>query len=137
MRNTARLFATLALAAVALFAVAPSLWQLRLPQVPPWVLGAILVAAIQLAYVAWILAVPDWSTAWLAMAIFALSAAAYAVPMVAAALTPADQAVLLGLTEVRRVARLWCGAVVLLCGLMSYACGRVSYRWRKAAAARV
>jgi hypothetical protein len=120
------------LAAVVVFSVVPALKHLNLAVAPDWARLALLVAGLQLVYVAWMVTLPDWSTVWIGMLVFAAVAALYGMGMALALATPADRPIILGLTDVRQSAAGWCAAVVLLSSLMTFFCGRISSRWRRA-----
>ena len=40
--------------------------------VPPWALGIAFLAVLQLVYAVWMINVPDWASAWVQMAVFAI-----------------------------------------------------------------
>jgi hypothetical protein len=117
---------------VTLFCAAPALRHLNLATAPGWARLVLLLCALQLVYIAWIVTLPDWSTVWVGMLVFALLAAIYGMGMAVAMATPLDRPLPLGMNEVRYTAAGWCMAVVLLAGLMTYFCGRISFRWRRA-----
>ena len=56
----------------------------------------------------------------------------YGAGMAIAIATPYDQSVLLGMTDIRRKAALWCGGMLTLSFAMSYLCGRAAHRWQAA-----
>lgn len=125
-------FLAVALAMISIFSVLPALPHLNLVQAPGWARIMLLLAALQLAYVAWIVLLPDWSTVWVGMLVFSIVGSIYAVAMAVVLFTPTQSPLLLGLdADTRRTAIGWCCAVVLLTTLASYICGRISARWRR------
>ena len=122
-----------ALAAVACFNAGPAIFKhANLWQAPDWARLVLVVAVIQLVYVAWMASIPDWSTVWVGMLVFALVCAAHAVAMAVVMFTPLDTPLVLGLENVRHTAAGWCFAVLSLNGMLTYACGRVAAKWRRA-----
>jgi hypothetical protein len=117
---------------VTLFCAIPAMRHLNLAAAPGWARLVLLLCALQLVYIAWIVTLPDWSTVWVGMLVFALVAAIYGMGMAIAMATPLDQPLPWGMNDVRYTAAGWCMAVVLLAGLMTYFCGRISFRWRRA-----
>ncbi len=120
------------LAVLSVFQLAPAAGHLDVASAPDWARVLIVLAMVQLAYCAWMVLVPDWSTVWIAMLVFAVVTALYGAALGAVMFTPTGEPVLLGMDEVRQPARLWCGAILLLSGLMTYVCGRISFWWRRA-----
>ncbi len=117
--------------AFSVFCLCPGFRHWNLGEAPDWARAVWLVSLLQLAYVAWAVSAPDWSTLWAAMIVFTVVATGYGVAMAVAITTPLDQAVPLDMTDIRRQAPLWCGCVVLLAFLLAYLCGRAAWRWRK------
>jgi hypothetical protein len=123
----------LALAAVALFNAGPAVVKhANLFIAPDWARLALLLACLQLVYVAWMASIPDWSTVFVGMLVFASVCALYAVAMAVVMFTPLDTPLPLGLSNVRQSAAGWCFAVLAMNGMMTYACGRVAGKWRRA-----
>ena len=120
-----------ALALVTLFSAAPALSNLNLAEAPGWARLMLLLAALQLIYIAWMVTLPDWSTVWIGMLVFALSASIYAVGMSLVLASRMDAPLPLGMNAVRQSAAAWCGVVVLLAGTMAFFCGRISAKWRR------
>jgi len=122
-----------------LFSILPALRFWRLETAPGWAQAALVIAALQLIYVAWMAGAPDWASVWVVMLVFAAVATLYAVTAAMAYATPLDKPIALdswfprfGMGQVRDSAPLWCGAVVSIMGLGTYLCGRTSARWRRA-----
>jgi hypothetical protein len=103
---------------------------------PGWARAALVLAAIQAVYVCWLLATPDWSTLWVVMVVFALSAAVYGMAIGITLASPPDKPLPFGLGQHRRTAPRWCGSVLLLTALATYLCGRASTRWRRSSQLR-
>jgi hypothetical protein len=122
----------LVLGLIVLASLFPALSHLNIVKAPGWARGIFLIAALQLVYIAWMMALPDWSTVWVGMWLFALVAAIYAMVLVIVVLTADGMPMMLSLDEVRQPAKSWAAIMVLMMGLMSYVCGRVSMSWRKA-----
>lgn len=76
--------------------------------------------------------VPDWSTVWTAMIVFALVAAVYGAALALTVMTPRTSAMLFELDQNRDAAHVWCTAVVVVTSLMTYVTGTIGYRSRKA-----
>jgi phage FluMu protein Com len=119
------------LALLAFFQLIPVLVIGSPAAAPTWGAMVWLIVIAQLAYAAWMVCVPHWSTVWIGMVATVVVAAIYALGLGLVLVTPRSSAVWFELDDVRDSARLWCGSVVLLTFLMAYACGRVSYKWRK------
>lgn len=121
------------LLAATLFSVTPVVYQMQvnLATAPGWARVVVLLATLQVVYVVWMASAPDWSTAWVVMLVFAGVSALYAVATALVFATPPDQAMPLGLGEVRYSARAWCAAVLAVMSLCTYLAGRFSTRWRR------
>lgn len=122
------------MAAVSVFCAVPGLQHLNLAEAPDWARFVLLLSALQLVYCAWMASLPDWSTVWVGMVVFAVVSAIYGMGLAIATATPVERPVVLELTDVRGTARGWCAAAMLLTGLMTYCCGRVSGGWRRSLA---
>ncbi len=117
---------------LALFSAGPALSHLNLATAPDWARLLLFSAALQIAYACWMLTLPDWSTVWVSMAIWAATAAAYGLFWTAIAFTATDQPVeLLGLDPIRGKAAGWCLAMLIFAGIMTGICGRTAARWRR------
>jgi hypothetical protein len=127
----------LALGALTLLCAAPALRHPNLFEAPNWARVVLIVSAVQLVFVCWMVSLPDWSTVWICMVIFAIVAAIYGMAWAVITFTPDYMPVnLLDLDEppddpVRGRAGPWCFVVLMLATLLTYACGRFSGRWRK------
>jgi len=123
------------LAAILLFAVvfgaAPALRHWQLAEAPVWARIVLLVAAAQLVYIAWLVLMPDWSTIWVGMVLFALVGAGYGASMALVGSMPQGKLPPMGLAGAGSSAAAWCGANVLVMGLLSFACGRLATKWRR------
>ena len=120
-----------AMGALSVFALAPALPHWNLGSAPGWARAIWLLSLLQLAYVAWVVSIPDWTTLWSSMIVFTIVAALYGLTMTVALTTPQADGVPLDLTDVRRQAVLWCAGVMLLAFLVAYCCGRAAWRWRR------
>lgn len=120
------------LALVVLASALPALGHLNIVEAPGWARAVFLLAALQLVYIAWMMALPDWSTVWVGMWLFAVVAALYAMVLMIVTFTAPGKPMMLSLYDVQQTAKGWSAIMVLLMGLMSYMCGRVSMSWRKA-----
>ncbi len=123
------------LAAILLFSVvfgaAPALRHWQLAEAPAWARIVLLVAAAQLVYIAWLVLLPDWSTVWVGMVLFALVGAGYGASMALVGSMPPGKLPPLGLASAGSSAAAWCGANVVVTGLLSFACGRLASKWRR------
>jgi hypothetical protein len=116
------------------FSVCPAVYRthLNLETAPGWARLVLLLAGLQAVYVVWMLNVPDWASVWVVMLVFATVSAAYALAAAIALATPLHEPLLLGMDEgIRRPAKAWCGAVMLVMALATYLCGRTSAKWRR------
>ena len=125
------------MAVIALFAAAPALPHYELGQAPQWARVMLFVAALQLVYLSWMTMIPDWSTVWSVMWVYAATAAAYATGAGILMFTPPGQqrAMVLGLSSdpvARSNAQWWSAAVVLAMCIACYLAFQLSYRWHKA-----
>ncbi len=110
--------------------------HLNFATAPPWARILLLMALAQFAYTMLMRIVPDWSTVWVAMIVFALAAAMYGMGLAIALTTPGDRELALGLTFSRVAVAAWCAALVSLTSAAAYVCGWISYRWRRARSLR-
>ncbi len=117
---------------LSLFHLLPVLGHLNLFEAPTWARIVLAITLVELAYVVWMVTVPDWSTVWAAMIVFALVSAVYGAALALTVMTPRTSAMLFDLDASRDAARLWCAVVVVATGLMTYVTGTIGYRWRKA-----
>jgi len=114
-----------------LLAGLPALGHLNVASAPGWARALLLITLLQIAYLAWMAILPDWSTVWVAMLVFAAVATLYALAAGLAVATPPDRALPLGLGEVRDKLARWSTAALLLGVLGTYLCGRTSVRWQR------
>jgi hypothetical protein len=128
---------SLALGALTLLCAAPALPHINLLDAPNWARVVLIASAVQLIFICWMVSLPDWSTVWIGMVVFALVAALYGVAWAVITFTPEYMPVnFLDLDEppddpIRRRAGAWCFVMLMLSTLLTYACGRFSGRWRK------
>jgi len=116
-----------------LFSLIPVGWKMHLNMetAPGWARLVVLIAALQVLYVCWMLAAPDWAAVWVVMAVFAAVSTLYGTASAYTVALPADRPMMFGLEEVRDTAGHWCGSVVAVMALATYLCGRASARWRR------
>ena len=115
---------------LSLFHLVPVLGHLDLGSAPAWSRIVLVITLVELAYVVWMVTVPDWSTVWTAMIVFALVAAVYGAALALTVMTPRTTSMLFDLDHQRDAARLWCVVATLLTSLMAYVAGTIGYRWR-------
>jgi len=113
----------------------PAVRHLDLDGAPWWKIIALLIAVAQIIYIGWMVSLPDWSTVWVLMLVFAVSAALYGCAFALALGSKPAASTLLNLYPLRQLAIPWCGAMVLLTFLGAYLCGRLSSRWHHSWAA--
>ena len=72
---------------------------------PPWALGAVFLAVLQLVYAAWMINAPDWASARVQMVVCAFVTTIYGMLMTLTMITPVDHPLILGLGEVSAALR--------------------------------
>jgi hypothetical protein len=117
------------LLAITVLGALPAQNYFRLGGAPAWAQLILIVSALQLVYIFWMATLPDWSSVWVLMLVFAVVAALYGLVLAVALVAPPDPSMPLDLYPVRRLAAPWCAAMILLTFLGAYLCGRFSYRW--------
>lgn len=118
------------LAGIAMMCTIPIGWHVFDAPLPSWVWGVVILAAVQLAYVLWMISLPDWSTVWVVTWVFAATCAVYALLLAVALFAPRGDALPLALDAVRPRMAAWSAAVMILQGVGAYLAGRFSVRWR-------
>lgn len=126
----------IALLAAALAGALPAIGYLDLGDAPGWARGALVMATIQVAYIAWMAATPDWASVRVVMLVFGMVAAIYGGVGATILSTPMTRLLPLTLDSVRRAAPEWCGVMLLITGLCAYLCGHISAQWRRAEVCR-
>lgn len=119
------------LALVTAFSAMPVVQHWNLAVAPVWAQVVWLLVVCQLVYIAWLVSLPDWSTAWMGVLVFTPIAAIYCGVMAIALATPLGKTLVLDLADVRDLAAGWSAANMMLMALMSFACGRVGSRWHR------
>jgi len=114
------------------FTTIPALQYYELSEAPGWANAIWIISALQFVYVCWIVLLPDWSTVWVGMVLFALSAGLYALCFGIVLFSPVDKEIILQLDMIRSKAPGWCVCIVLLMGMMSFLCSRLANKWRRA-----
>lgn len=97
-----------------------------------WVSAVVFLSALQLAYIIWMLTVPDWSTLRVMMGVFTCVATAYGTGMAISFSSDPGDSTLLHISGPHARVTLWCGLVVILSGLMVFLLGRCDTAWRRA-----
>ena len=97
-----------------------------------WVSAVIFLSALQLAYIIWMVSVPDWSTLRVMMGVFTCVAAMYGMGMAVAFFSEPGDATVLHFSGPHARVTLWCGLIVILSGLIVYLLGRCDTSWRRA-----
>ena len=132
------------IASVALFSALPlliSVWESQGEEatvyLERWALGILLVGLLQLAYIVYLIQVPDWSSVWVVSLVTLLIAAVYAGLMGVRLLASSGNQVMKFLeldgnrfTSGQEAG--WCLIMLLLTGALSYAAGRFATRWHRA-----
>jgi hypothetical protein len=121
----------LALALICFLAAMPAYWHLRLSTAPAWARVLLLGSLWQLAFVTWMATIPDRSSIWVLMLVFAIAATSYAAVASITLLTPDDFDLPLGLTETRWPAFWWSSLMAVLSAAAGFFCGHTAQRWRK------
>ncbi len=121
----------LALAAIAVIGAMPARSYYYFAGAPAWAQVILVIAVVQLLYIFWMASLPDWSTVWVTMIVFAVTSAVYGFALAVTLLTPVGQGLPLNLEQVHRIAPAWCGAMVLFTFLGAFLCGRYSFKWYK------
>jgi hypothetical protein len=132
-----------ALAAAALFAAAPAAWDVVLyaraeegALVSRWALAAIALAAVQLAYAAYLAQLPDWSSGWI-VTLWSLAAAAGYAGLLGLTLIAGPESRLIQFLDLADVlptgrASMWCLCMTTIMASLAFFAGRTSLRWRQA-----
>ncbi|NLE39793.1 MAG: hypothetical protein GX621_17375 [Pirellulaceae bacterium] len=109
----------------------PAMGHLNPATAPGWARFLVLIALIQLAYLAWMATLPDWASVRVVMVVFASVAVLCLFVLAATVVTPADTVLPLGLETVRDKVARWCLAVLSLNLLGVFLCGRTSFGWQR------
>jgi hypothetical protein len=121
----------LGLAVVTIISTLPALSFLPFSTAPTWARMVLLISTIQLAYVAWMCLVPDWSTVRITMLVFVGVAAAYGFALAIAIATPPGTSMMFEMGPVRTLAIRWCAVVMCLLAVSTFFSGRLAFHWRK------
>ncbi|MFP6694842.1 MAG: hypothetical protein VB875_17595 [Pirellulales bacterium] len=97
-----------------------------------WAHAILFISVLQLLYVFWMFTMPDWSTVWVLMLVFAVTAAVYGFGLAMTFLMPIQSALPFELQPVRESAPIWCAVMLLFTFLGAFLCGRYSFRWYRA-----
>jgi hypothetical protein len=128
------------LAALALFSVAPAVWEWfaiwrnpDVPPTPPWVFALLIAGVLQIAYAVYLAQTPDWSALWTTTVAMLLSAAAWAT-LLGTTLLGRDESSLVVLfryadkLEGNRAA-MWCFIMLCFTSVITYFLGLTATRW--------
>ncbi len=118
------------LGGLVVFSAVPALRHADLAAGPIWARAVLLIAALQLVYLAWMGVTPDWSSVLVVMVVFAVVALGYAVAIVLVLVTGDGAPLPLEIEAARNTSALWCATVLVLSLLGVYLTGRFSFRWR-------
>ena len=121
----------LILGAVVLFSIGPAVVHVGVATAPGWARAALLMAALEIVFILWMLAAPDWSSVWVVMLVFGFVSTVYAVGTAVAMATPLDKPMPLGMGAIRTWAGIWFACVLAVQSLATYLCGRTATRWRQ------
>ncbi len=97
-----------------------------------WSHVVLFISVLQLLYVFWMFTMPDWSTVWVLMLVFAVTAAVYGFGLAMTFLMPIQSALPFELQPVRESAPIWCAVMLLFTFLGAFLCGRYSFHWYRA-----
>lgn len=134
---------SLVLAALALFGVAPAVWEWFAlwqnpdePPVPPWVFALLITAVLQMAYAVYLWQVPDWSAMW-ATTIATLAAAAAWAALLGTTLLGQQESALVELFRYAdkldgNRAAMWCFIMLCFTSVLAYFLGLTAVRWQRA-----
>ncbi len=109
----------------------PAWEHANLQTAPNWARIVLLLAALEVFYVAWMVATPDWASAWVVMLVFAFAAALYGMATAIALGTPPTRSLPLAIGDLRPDAPRWCGEMLLLHVLATFVCGQTAAGWRR------
>jgi hypothetical protein len=136
-----------ALGLVALFSVAPAVWdvieylqaeELDTPFVARWALVLFFVGVVQLAYAVYLFQLPDWTSVWIVTMWLLALAFGYAGVLGLVLISQADGFLVgpHGLQLADKLAggqaALWCLCMVSLATILAFFAGRMSVQWHKA-----
>jgi hypothetical protein len=116
--------------AVVLFSLGPAVMHLNVETAPGWARAVLLMGAVQIVFILWMLATPDWASVWVLMLVFGFVSTVYAVGTAVALATPLDAPMPLGMGQIRAWAGPWFASVLAVECLATYLCGRTATRWR-------
>ena len=131
-----------ALVAAALFSVAPAIWDIveyvQIPEsqfVARWALVLLLLGAVQIAYVIYLVQLPDWTSVWVITVYLLFLAAIYAA-VLGLVLISSESGLVVGSLQLADKlaggkAVLWCLCMVGVSTILAFFAGRLSARWHK------
>jgi hypothetical protein len=126
----------------ALFSVAPAIWDVveyaQFPEgqfVARWALALFLLGLVQLAYAAFLVQLPDWSSVWVVTVYSLVLAAIYAAVLGLVLLSSEEGLVVRALQLSDKLAGgkavLWCLSMVSVSTILAFFAGRLSARWHR------
>jgi hypothetical protein len=107
------------------FCAAPALSHLYFNGAPLWAQLMLVVAILQLAYAAWLAAVPDYSTLGVGMYLMAATGTGYSIALAVICFSAETQLAALGVSSMRWAAGAWCLLALVVSATASAACGWV------------
>lgn len=131
-----------ALVAAAIFSMAPAAWDVfeywQFPEgqfVARWALVLFLLGLVQVAYAAYLVQLPDWTSVWVVTIYSLVLAAIYAGVLGLVLLSREEGLVVTALQLSDKLAGgkavLWCLSMVSLSTILAFFAGRLSARWHK------
>jgi hypothetical protein len=118
------------LAGLCFLSLVPALWHLNLAAAPGWARLLLLGSLLELAFVGWMVLVPDRASVWVLMIVMAVAATAYGAVGSMALVISVDADLPLGLGEVRWPAFWWSALMMALATAAAYYCGHLAQPWK-------
>lgn len=112
------------------YSAAPALAHLADDPMAGWTRLVLGVAALQTAFVLWMLTVRHWAAIWAVAVVFAAVSAAYGAITAFAFAAGADRPLPWGMEPIRHRAAVWSATVLAVHLLATYACGSIAGRRR-------
>jgi hypothetical protein len=123
---------------VALVSMGPALREFGLhlfdensPGIGPWAPFMLLLSFVQMAYVVYVVQLPDWGSTRVMMVLTVIVAMVYAAGLGFAATTSADNEWLLIMGYSRQQMIAWCLLILLLMCTLAYVWARITFKWQK------
>jgi hypothetical protein len=122
------------LAGMCLFAIVPALRHLNVAAAPGWARILLLGSLLELAFVAWLLSIPDRASIWVMMIVMAVAATMYGTAASITLVISNDFDLPLDLGEIRWPAFWWSVLMMAFSTAAAYHCGHVAQRWKQSRA---